>query len=302
MLTLHNLVESMAEQRFVEPIEKSLLTEYGLRVDTKAVVPVQEAADDSICKKGECSWWNKVLDVSAKDVTVFECADVLESSLCAELCLLKCSQRCCMNWTTYNTTNCMDNKNTSCIRLHQLSLYTHTLSELGKSVARLTEWPVHFITCESVNSEVKEPMHLNKLRSLVDTFNILILNPNPFPITIILQEKPRPRLPSSQKTPKKRGRKMVNRVVGTCQMSISVNSGRIICITNNTINHWNIYSVSFSIPNYMVCVLGRYDLSNWLIKKMLQGKNTDKFSHEGINVGGTCKSDQDTGTKDPVAL
>lgn len=268
----------MAEHRFVEPIEKGLLTEYGVRVDAKATVPASDCAHDSISKKTAGSWWYKVIDIPAKGITVFECDESISSDLCSELCLLKCSDRCCMNWTTYDETDCIQSDRTSCNRLHQLSLYTHTLGELGKNMSRLTDWPVHFIICESLNSTIKEAMHLNRLGSMVDTFNVLVLNPNPFPFTIILHEKSRVK---SDSGPKKRGRKMLNRMVGTCQMSINVEPCKVLCITNDTLKHWDVYSVTSSCSNYMVCILGRYDLNNWLIKRILQGKDRDRFTRTG---------------------
>lgn len=268
MLNLVNMVSRMADQRFVQPLEKGLLNDYSLDVDVKSIVPKPVVQSESIGTRSS-SWWLPVFNSEKMAAKVFESVETMNADLCKEVELLKCADRCCMNWTMYDNTSCITSKSTSCNSLHQMSLCNQTLKALGDSISVMTEWEVHFIMCESVSSLYKEPMHLNSLDSLVDSGNILVLNPNDFVVTIILQEKSNGLLDSRRKRPKSKGRKLHR--TGCCQMSINIMPRKVICLSDKTILNWNIYSVS-SNANYILCVMGRYDLNNWLIKSMLDGK------------------------------
>lgn len=267
----------MAEHRFVLPIEKGLHTTHHIQVDAKSLLPAQPTGTDGVGERDSASWWNSVLDLPNRNISVFECVEVVDRLTCSELTLLKCSERCCMNWTIYDKTDCLASKDTSCDNLHQLSLYTTTLGCLERFIARLTNWPLHFIICESINTNTKENIKLNRLGAMIDSTNIILLNPNLFPIVLLLQEKIESCKARQSHLPKKRGRKMLNKLTGTCQMPIVMDPGKVACLTANTIKNWDVYSISNTNPNYMLCVMGRYDMSNWLIKKLLRGKEMGTF-------------------------
>ena len=126
-------------------------------------------------------------------------------------------------------------KDTKCMSLHQLCLYTQTLHDLGTHINLMTNWPIHFIVCGSVNSDSKIPMHLNCLGAMVDNVNILILNPNPFPVTLVLQEKV---TASSSST------KIRNKISGKCQLTFIMTTGSVMCVANNMVKNWDVYSIS----------------------------------------------------------
>lgn len=272
MLKVGHLVRSMANQRLVHPIEKGILTDHKLNVDIKKLVPPAAISPDSISQRPAPSWWTNVLDIEARNIKVYECTKSINSLVCSELCLLRCPDRCCMNWTLYDNADCLSSTQTKCLNLHQICLYTQTLSDLARLIGEMTEWPIHFIIFESVNTSLKVPMHLNCLGSMVDSVNILLLNPNPFPLTVVLQEKDSGA--TSVAVPKKRGRKMRHKVSGRCQLTFNIGSGKVMCIANKTTSNWNIYTVSATNPNYILCVMGRYDMDN---KKLLRGKELTRF-------------------------
>ena len=277
MLKGEQLVKTMAEQRLIQPIEKGLLERHNLKLDLKNAVPPLPVEPDSISQQQHGTWWKCILDGNARNVNVYECTQPLSWLMCSEICLLKCSKRCCMNWTLYDRTDCISSKNTKCTDLHQICLYTQTLHSLGEDIKLMTSWPIHFIICESINSGSKVPMHLNSLGAMVDNCNILILNPNQFPITLILQEKSTGSS-SPVQYPKKRGRKIRNKVSGKCQLSFVMRTGSVMCIANSTVKYWDVYSICEESPNYLLCVMGRYNMRNWLISKMLSGKMMQTFA------------------------
>lgn len=272
MLQLKHMVNTMANQRFVQPVEKGLESDHGLVVDIASVVIAGEEKDKV---KSLCSWWSPLLNLPVDSVHVFESLDEVDSELCDQVMLLKCTDRCCMNWSLYDQTSCINSSSTKCDRLHQLSLCNQTLNELGKVMRIMTEWDIHFIMCESISSIHKVPMHLNRLDSLADFDSVLVLNPNNFPITILLQEKVVLKAPVRHK---KKGKRTSCKTTGSCQMSIKVSPRKVICLTKQTVLYWKVYAASL-VANYMVCVMGRYDTRNWLVNNILDGKKLQTYKH-----------------------
>lgn len=277
MLEVQKMVRLMSDHRLVRPIEKGLSTEKHLQVDTRKLLPPSMEASDNISQKESGSWWNTILNMEIRKVQVYECTSPIDTLLSSALCLLKCPERCCMNWTMYNRIDCISTTLTKCVRLHQLGLYTQTLHDLGAEIGRLAEWPIHFIICESVNSAQIFPMHLNRLGSMVDSSNILVVNPNPFDLTLVLQEKSD--ISKDKSHPKKRGRKSRNTASGLCQLTFPIKSCKVMCIANKTVDNWDIHCVCDVTHNYILCVMGRYNMGNWFFENLLRGKLMEHFVH-----------------------
>lgn len=187
MIPLRRTVDRMAEQRFVQPLQKGLLSDYNVAADVRNVVQDEEPANLSaeLESKGN-SWWVPLKNVLHRDIKVFESLNTVEETLCSEHALLKCKSRCCMTWTMYDRTSCINSRNTACDSLHQNTLYNQTLKDLGDVVFTMTEWDMHFAMCESFQGSGMSLMHLNSLDSMVDCSNVLVMNPNSFPVLIIL--------------------------------------------------------------------------------------------------------------------
>lgn len=271
------LVRAMTEQHFVKPVEKVLLADHSLKVDLKALVPPPPLPKDSVSFRKDEMWWNVVMDVGAKDIEVYESATSFPKAMCEELCLLRCPERCCMNWTMYDSTEFISTKCTSCTKLHPMGVYSAILKRLGDIIGEMTTWPIDFIIYESMNSGSKIPMHLNFIGSLIDTNNILIFNPNPFPITMLLQEKDAAAKHASKHAPKKRGRKTTYKISGHCQVSLIMRVGAVMCLTSNMVKRWDILTVSSVHKNYSVCIAGRYDMANWLTGKYMKDRKMESF-------------------------
>lgn len=247
----------MVDQHFVHPIQKGLLDTYQVKVDVKTTLPPCPPPVDSISSMGEGSLWNKVLHIEPRDVCMYECTEKRPPDLSGELCLLMCEDRCCMNWTLYDKTDCISTKHTTCVKLHQLCLYTDTLRGLSCIIRSMTQWPVDFIIYESVNSSAKISMHLNWLGGMVDMHNVLLMNPNPFPVTVIMQEKEnRVSNATNRHIPRKRGRKTIYRITGACQVSTDMTSGAVLCIAESTLKRWEVLTSCPKNPNYTVCIAG----------------------------------------------
>lgn len=274
-VSLRQVVGRLVQHRFVLPVEKALHAEYHISTNVESLVPAPEPATDSIGRT-ESTWWVPTLNIPSKKIKVYECSEKIDSALCNELCLLQCRKRCCVTWTKYAKTSSVLSSNTACTDLHQHSLYGQTLKDLEASVLHMTNWDVHFIMCESITGGAKEALHINRLDNLVDSGNILLLNPNPANVSIVLQLKPLCTFQQCSTKPRKRGRKMNARSCGVCQMNITLEAGKMICLTEDTVRNWKMYSVSTG-EFYILCIMGRFDLNNWFIDSFLKGKRLKAY-------------------------
>lgn len=237
-------------------------------------IPINRTVPTSEIRESS-SLWLPIMTNDGKFIKIYEALEVLSDSICKQIQMIKCQERCCMNWSVYHDISCVSSRNTKCSRLHQICLCNQILKDLSDDIQALTRWDLHFIMCESMSSSSKEALHLNRLNPIVDFNNLMLINPNSFPITVILNER---LVDKHEKHQSKRRGGCSGGKPGSCQISIILLPGKILCFTEETVLHWKIYSAS-SISNYIVCVMGRYNTKHWIVDNLLSGKRLSCYSN-----------------------